>query len=539
MLTREFKMKQPKLSSFKRLVEYCMDDQGNELRVKDVNISNCASTDVADAINEIMLTQSRNTRSKKDKTTHLILSFKPQDEPKLTPELREKLEKEFVEKIGFGEHQRISIYHGDTDNPHIHIALNKINPKKHTINDPDKLWPKMRKIAQEMEVKYGISLLNAEKQKTKTVAENRIQDTEAMSGQETLCSYIRKIETLKSANNWQEFQEILNQNNIKIQVRANGFIFTDGTYQVKASTVHREFSKSKLEKKYGPYSAAQTAETEQENNTTAQSYRREAPRENLQTKSPEQQQLYEEFKKYRLQSFQKKKQQMYDELRKEMNKLCEKRQKEIQAVSQARLPYSEKKKMYQAIQRKIEHDREIIYLDEQFRLRKLREKSTWRGYLHEQAKSGNHVAVEILQQQNERKITAEKLSELESQLNKIAPPIYVTKNGSKIYKTSKNYIRISRSGIWIQDSNASQLNWKLGFTRSNINDVVQNNAELKELAARVHQSGKQSKIGKLIAAIRNRGQSILTNVKDRFMKVIHSNTQTHSGENNGTRKHSR
>ena len=472
MLTREFKMKQPKLSSFKRLVEYCMDDQGNELRVKDVNISNCASTDVADAINEILLTQSLNTRSKKDKTMHLILSFKPQDEAKLTPELREKLEKEFVEKIGFGEHQRISIYHGDTDNPHIHIALNKINPKKHTIKDPDKLWPKMRKIAQEMEVKYDISLLNAEKQKT--VAENRIQDAEAMSGQETLCSYIRKIETLKSANNWQEFQEILKQNNIKIQVRANGFIFTDGTYQVKASTVHRDFSKSKLEKKYGPYSAAQTAETEQENNTTAnttaQSYRREAPRENLQTKSPEQQQLYEEFKKYRLQSFQKKKQQMYDELRKEMNKLCEKRQKEIQAVSQARLPYSDKKKMYQAIQRKIEHDREIVYLDEQFRLRKLREKSTWRGYLHEQAKSGNHVAVEILQQQNERKITAEKLSELESRLNKIAPPIYVTKNGSKIYKTS---------------------------------------------------------------------QSILTNVKDRFMKVIHSNTQTHSGENNGTRKHSR
>ena len=537
MLTREFKMRQPKLSSFKRLVEYCMDDQGNELRVKDVNISNCASTDVADAINEIMLTQSRNTRSKKDKTMHLILSFKPQDEPILTPELREKLEKEFVEKIGFGEHQRISIYHGDTDNPHIHIALNKINPKKHTINDPDKLWPQMRKIAQEMEVKYGISLLNAEKQKT--VAENRIQDAEAMSGQETLCSYIRKIETLKSANNWQEFQEILKQNNIKIQVRANGFIFTDGTYQVKASTVNRDFSKSKLEKKYGPYSAAQTAETEQENNTTVQSYRREAPRENLQTKSPEQQQLYEEFKKYRLQSFQKKKQQMYDELRKEMNKLCEKRQKEIQAVSQARLPYSDKKKMYQAIQRKIEHDREIIYLDEQFRLRKLREKSTWRGYLHEQAKSGNHVAVEILQQQNERKITAEKLSELESRLNKIAPPIYVTKNGSKIYKTSKNYIRISRSGIWIQDKNDSQINWKQGFTRSNINDVVQNNAELKELAARVHQSGKQSKIGKLIAAIRNRGQSILTNVKDRLMKVIHSNTQTHSGENNGTRNHSR
>lgn len=537
MLTREFIMRQPKLSSFKRLVEYCMDDQGNELRVKDVNISNCASTDVSDAINEILLTQSRNTRSKKDKTMHLVLSFNSQDESKLTPELRKKLEKEFIEKIGFGEHQRISIYHGDTDNPHIHIALNKINPKKHTINDPEKLWPKMRKVAQEMEKKYGISVLNAEKQKT--VAENRIQDAEAMSGQETLCSYIRKIETLKSANTWQEFQEILKQNNIKIQVRANGFIFTDGTYQVKASTVHRDFSKSKLEKKYGPYSAAQTAETEQENNTTTQSYRREAPRENLQTKSPEQQQLYEEFKKYRQQSFQKKKQQMYDELRKEMNKLCEKRQKEIQAVSQARLPYSDKKKMYQAIQRKIEHDREIIYLDEQFRLRKLREKSTWRGYLHEQAKSGNHVAVEILQQQNERKITAEKLSELESRLNKIAPPIYVTKNGSKIYKTSKNYIRISRSGIWIQDNNASQINWKQGFTRSNINDVVLNTAELQELAVSIRQSGKQSKIGKLIAAIRNRGQSILTNVKDRFMKVIHSNKQTHSGENNGTRKHSR
>ena len=107
MLTREFKMQKPKLSSFKRLVEYCMDDQGNELRVKDVNISNCASTDVADAINEVILTQSLNTRSKKDKSMHLILSFRPQDEPKLTPELREKLEKEFVEKLGIDDEKLV------------------------------------------------------------------------------------------------------------------------------------------------------------------------------------------------------------------------------------------------------------------------------------------------------------------------------------------------------------------------------------------------------------------------------------------------
>jgi Relaxase/Mobilisation nuclease domain len=46
------------------------------------------------------------------------------------------IEERFCKELGYAEHQRISVIHHDTDNVHIHVAINKIHPKTLTLHDP-------------------------------------------------------------------------------------------------------------------------------------------------------------------------------------------------------------------------------------------------------------------------------------------------------------------------------------------------------------------------------------------------------------------
>ena len=46
------------------------------------------------------------------------------------------IEERFCNALGYAEHQRVSVVHHDTDNVHIHVAINKIHPRTLTLHDP-------------------------------------------------------------------------------------------------------------------------------------------------------------------------------------------------------------------------------------------------------------------------------------------------------------------------------------------------------------------------------------------------------------------
>lgn len=71
-------------------------------------------------------TQFLNTRSKSDKNYHLIVSFPVGEKP--SEEVLIDIENNLVDKIGLGDHQRISIVHNDTDHFHFHVLINKVHP---------------------------------------------------------------------------------------------------------------------------------------------------------------------------------------------------------------------------------------------------------------------------------------------------------------------------------------------------------------------------------------------------------------------------
>ena len=88
----------------------------------------CLSDDYDLALREVQATQTLNTRSRKEKTYHLVISFRPEDEDKLTEEVFRDIELSFAKALGFEEHQRHCGVHKNTDNLHIHVAYNMIHP---------------------------------------------------------------------------------------------------------------------------------------------------------------------------------------------------------------------------------------------------------------------------------------------------------------------------------------------------------------------------------------------------------------------------
>ena len=79
--------------------------------------------DYAEGIEEAVDVQAQNTRAA-SKTYHLVISFRPEDEDKLTPEAFEAIEQRFAAALGYADHQRHCGVHKNTGNLHMHVAYN-------------------------------------------------------------------------------------------------------------------------------------------------------------------------------------------------------------------------------------------------------------------------------------------------------------------------------------------------------------------------------------------------------------------------------
>ena len=127
-------------------------------KVGGVRVTNCHTDDPAAATTLIEATQAANTRSKTDKTYHLVFSFPPGEEPPL--EILHKIEDELVRSIGYADHQRISAVHIDTDHLHVHVAINKVHPKGFQNIEPFYDKKKLMEACDRLELEYGLTRTN-------------------------------------------------------------------------------------------------------------------------------------------------------------------------------------------------------------------------------------------------------------------------------------------------------------------------------------------------------------------------------------------
>jgi hypothetical protein len=244
-------MKSVKKSDFASLVNYLADDQAKQSRVATTSVTQCESNDLNAAVIEVMAIQGMNTRAESDKTYHLILSFRAGERPE--DDVLKAIEREVCVGLGYGEHQRISVAHDDTDNFHLHIAINKIHPTRLTIHNPYNDHKTLGRLCTALELQYGLERDNHSA--LRVGSENRAMDMEYHAGVESLLGWIKRecLEPLLAATSWPELHWVLQAYGLTLQERGNGLVICDQAgLMVKASSVARTLSKTKLLDRFGP-----------------------------------------------------------------------------------------------------------------------------------------------------------------------------------------------------------------------------------------------------------------------------------------------
>lgn len=279
MIIKKSVMKSNDKSSYARLAKYIMEEQTVH-KIRNIGMWNSSGYDNDDIdlfMKEVKAVQDSNTLSKDDKTYHLIVSFK---EDEIDINKLKNIENEIVTAMGFEEHQRLCVVHNDTDNLHLHIAINKINPETNKIYTPYRDYQKLNDIAAAIEFKYGLkedNHIKSERPYSKAV------DIEKSSYLQSLQSYIKNID-LNDVTSWEDFHIKLNEAGIMYQKKGAGAVFTNENKKlyVKASSIDREYSIKRLVQRFGKYKPYQYDVTK-----TVDKYEKKAINDNG---------LYEEYK---------------------------------------------------------------------------------------------------------------------------------------------------------------------------------------------------------------------------------------------------
>ncbi|TKW64653.1 MAG: conjugal transfer protein TraI [Paracoccus denitrificans] len=255
MIAKHVPMKVTRKSDFGGLVRYITSAQGRDERVGSITVTNCGSDDPFDAADDVMLVQQANTRSNADKTYHLIVSFRPGETP--SPEALREIEARICAGLGYGEHQRISAAHHDTDNLHLHIAINKVHPERHTVHSPLRDYRTLAELCDKLETEFGLERDNHAARKR--AGQGRAADMEQIGGLESLIGWVQRTcaDEIKAADSWQALHATMAANGLSMQARGNGLVVTaDNGPSIKASSIARDLSKKALEDRLGPFVAA-------------------------------------------------------------------------------------------------------------------------------------------------------------------------------------------------------------------------------------------------------------------------------------------
>ncbi|MFC3674946.1 TraI/MobA(P) family conjugative relaxase [Ferrovibrio xuzhouensis] len=255
---------EPENDNYERLADYIAAAPEEGEKLDDLWIVNCDAGETLDdlplAKKEIKATQALNQTAKSGKTYHLMVSFRDE---RPSPEALRDIEREFAQALGFGEHQRIAGTHINTENFHLHIAINKIHPVTLKVHMPFRDFKVLEKVSREMEKKYALKLdlgradkIEPEKQAA------RARDKEAHTWEQSFDSYVREeaadlLAALDAARGWQDLHAAFGRFDLELRLRGNGLVIANasGTEMIKASALDRKFSKAALEHKLGTFIA--------------------------------------------------------------------------------------------------------------------------------------------------------------------------------------------------------------------------------------------------------------------------------------------
>jgi hypothetical protein len=142
-------------SKFSNILNYStnsLDKQTSE--EKCIAIRTHGITDISTASIQMNAVSSQNTRCV-DPTFHFILSWPEHEHP--LPDLIFDAAEHAIKSLGLSEHQYVLAIHGNTDNTHCHIAVNRIHPKTFKSRNIEWARKTLHLAARQSEINHGWS----------------------------------------------------------------------------------------------------------------------------------------------------------------------------------------------------------------------------------------------------------------------------------------------------------------------------------------------------------------------------------------------
>ncbi|MGQ0555568.1 MAG: TraI/MobA(P) family conjugative relaxase [Nitrospiraceae bacterium] len=441
MIIKHVPMRTLRKSNVVSLVDYLTNTQGRQERVGEIALTNCQSDRPDAASLEMLNTQSLNTRAKSDKTYHLIMSFRPGEFP--SAQTLRAIEARVCHRLGFGEHQRVSVLHHDTNNVHLHLAINKIHPTRYTLHEPYNAYRAFGELCDSLEEAFHLK--RDQHQVRKTSGENRASDMERQAGTESLIGWMQRecLHELRSADTWSALHQVLRQHGLAIQPRGQGLVITDGqgTF-VRASSVARDLSKQSLERRLGQFQPPDPVQT-------AKPTRRYEPtpvRSRMDTRA-----LYERYQQDRLVRAQGRAVAMQEaRIRKAHSIDAAKRAGQIKrdTINLTMRGRITKKLLYAKVSQTLRsdlrqivdrHRRDCVTITERYK------RLTWADWLRQQALAGDQEALHALRaREAARGLSGDTIVAVGTRLvNAVvgAKQDYITKQGTIIYRVGLSAVR--------------------------------------------------------------------------------------------------
>jgi hypothetical protein len=258
-------------ATWTRTADYILDTAHDGAKVNGVRVTNCGTDDPADATLAVLAVQDAydhrpGRKSAASRSYHLVISFPPGEQP--PAHVLRAVEDELVQVIGYGQHQRLSAVHNDTDHLHIHVAINKVHPV--TLRNVEPYFDKRRlmEACEALELRHGLARTNHGVTRNRVDREDLTSDAmperaaalEAHSGRESLTRWVR--ENVRSAlldatasGDWQALHAAADRFGLTVKQRGAGIVIVDdasGT-AIKASDVDRALSAKSLVARLGPF----------------------------------------------------------------------------------------------------------------------------------------------------------------------------------------------------------------------------------------------------------------------------------------------
>lgn len=268
------KIRNPKKSSTKKeriygLTNYILSPESTNHKEKCV-YSNSRGFDtekVKSQQMEMLALADSNPRSS-DPISHYVFSWKEGEQPSGIQ--IEELVDIFLEEENLDGHQAIYGLHDDTENLHLHIAVNRIHPITEKAIEAGKGWDieAGHKVAAKIAIKQGWGtegndlyavlengdVCRRKKEKSKKIAQEKIR-IESKTGEKSAerIAIEQAAPILLKSKSWRELHLNLEKEGFRFERKGSGAIIFVGEIPIKASSIHRSASLGNLEKKLGPF----------------------------------------------------------------------------------------------------------------------------------------------------------------------------------------------------------------------------------------------------------------------------------------------